>query len=273
MKNKILILGNGYIGQRLNKEWGCPISDRRVLSYQDIYDEVKKYDADILINCIGYVGTRNVDDCEKDVDKTLMANTFVPIWLGELAYRTPVKVIHISSGCIYNYDYNSQSPIEENLIPEYYTLFYSRTKIYAESVLDALSQRANVLIVRIRIPLDKFPNPRNILNKLIQYKKVLDVPNSVTYLPDFLEALKHLINIDARGIFNIVCKDPLRYPQLMDVYKKYAPSFQYQILSLKDLGLDRTNLVLSTAKLEKTGFKVRKIQEILEECVKSYVKF
>jgi biotin operon repressor len=43
-------------------------------------------------------------------------------------------------------------------------------------------------------------------------------------------------------------------------------------MDLKKLGLSRTNLLLSTSKLEKSGFKVRNINSILEECVKEYLK-
>jgi len=64
----------------------------------------------------------------------------------------------------------------------------------------------------------------------------------------------------------------LRYPELLDVYKKYKPDFQYEIIDYKQLKLVRTNLVLSTEKLEKTGFKMRDIKEVFEECVKGYLK-
>jgi 3,5-epimerase/4-reductase len=272
MKNDVLIVGKGYIGEKLQKAWGCAITDRWIASYADLLDEVKKHKAKVVINCIGYTGARNVDDCEKDIDATITANTIVPIWFGELAFREPVKVVHISSGCIYDYDYASQPPIEENLTPAYYKLFYSRTKIYAEAVLEPLSRRCNILITRIRVPLDDKPSPRNLIDKLIRYKKVIDVPNSVTYLPDFVKAMGHLIDIDARGIYNVVAKGPLVYPKMMDLYKTYCPSFAYEVLPIKDLGLNRTNLVLSVSKLEKTGFKVRTIEEILDECIRNYTK-
>jgi len=273
MKNKILILGNGYIAGRLRRQWHCPVYEKKILSFEDALLAFKKHKPDILVNCIGHVGKRNVDDCELDVDKCLLANTMVPVWLGEIAFRNPVKLVHISSGCIYHYDYDKQRPITEEDVPDYYKLFYSRTKIYAEGVLQALSQRSNILIVRIRVPLDIYPNSRNILNKLIQYKTIIDIPNSITYIPDFIKALEHLLKIDAKGIFNVTNKGGLRYPQLMDVYKKYVPDFQYSILPMKRFPLDRTNLVLSVRKLEKTGFKVRKIQEVLKECVEQYVKY
>jgi len=273
MKTKILILGNGYIAKRLQKQWDCPIYDKRINSFQDLAAAYEQFKPRIIVNCIGHTGARNVDDCELDIDKCLLANTMVPIWLGELAFRKPVKMVHISSGCIYHYDYKKQKPITEDKVPDYYRLFYSRTKTYAEAVLNPLSQRCNILIVRVRIPLDKYPNPRNILDKLIKYKTIIDVPNSVTYIPDFIKALDHLIKIDAKGLFNLTNKGGLKYADLLDVYKKYVPSFEYQIMPLKNLKMDRTNLLLSVRKLENTGFKVRKIKDILQECVEFYVKY
>jgi len=69
----------------------------------------------------------------------------------------------------------------------------------------------------------------------------------------------------------VVNKGGLRYPDFLDVYKRYMPDFKYKVIAEKELNLVRTNLVLSVKKLEKTGFKVRRIKEVLEECVKEYV--
>lgn len=272
MENKILILGEGYLGKRLAEELKAPVSDRHIYSLKDAEDEIKKSSAALIINCVGYIG-RNVDDCELDKDKTLTANTFVPIILAEAALRNKIKLVHISSGCIYHFDYNKDEPIDEDKTPDYFNLFYSRSKIYSEAPLNILSQQYPILIARLRVPLDNRPNPKNLLDKLIRYKKVINLPNSVTYIPDFIKALRHLIQIDARGIYNIVNKGALYYPDLLDVYKKYAPDFKYELIDYKTLNLVRTNLILSTSKLEKTGFKVRGIKEVLEECVRDYLKY
>jgi dTDP-4-dehydrorhamnose reductase len=271
MKNKILILGKGFIGQRLQEALGCSISGRMLYSFKDAQREVQKYNPHILINCIGYTGKNNVDGCESDKDLTLFANTFMPLILAEVALRNNIKFVHISSGCIYEFDYKRDKPIREEQVPLFFGLFYSRSKIYSERALETLSRKYNVLIPRKRIPLDTRPHPRNILTKIIKFKKVIDVPNSVTYLPDFIKALKHLLKIDARGIYNIVLKGALRYPQLLDVYKKYRPDFRYEVIDYKRLNLVRTNLILSTEKLEKTGFKVRKIKEVIKECMSEYL--
>lgn len=271
--DKVLIFGKGFIGERLSDKLGAPVSERRILTYNDAEDEISKRNPRVIINCIGHTGGRNVDGCEEDRDGTLAANVFVPIMLAEAALRRKVKLVHISSGCIYHFDYKRDRPIVENKIPDFFDLFYSRTKIYAERALDVLADKYGILIARIRIPLDDRPHPRNILTKLLAYKKIINLPNSVTYLPDFVEALKYLIKIDARGIYNVVNPGGLKYTELLDTYKKYVPDFDYQVIDYKKLGLVRTNLIMSAKKMEKAGFAMRPVSEVVKECVKSYVKY
>ena len=273
MKHKILIFGKGFIGEKLRKALKCDISSKLIYTFGDAEQEIKKYRPKIIINCIGYTGDRNVDDCEIKRDETLFANTSIPILLADVALQHKIKFVHISSGCIFHYNYKNDKPITEQRTPDYFDLFYSRSKIYSERALEALTSKYNVLIVRIRIPLDSQPHPKNVLTKLIKYKKVIDIPNSLTYIPDFIKALRHLVKIDAKGIYNVVNKGGLRYPKLLDIYKKYVPDYKFSVMNYKKLNLVRTNLVLSTKKLEKSGFKVRNISEVLEECVKKYIKY
>jgi len=272
MNKNILILGKGFIGERLRKELDCAIDGSIINCFSDAEKLVKKYDPKIIINCIGITGRRNVDDCELEKDATLLANSFVPVILAEICLRNNIKLVHISSGCIFNYDYKKNKPIKEASRDYFFKLFYSRSKIYADRPLESLAQDYDILILRIRIPLSDARHPKNLLDKLIKYKKVIDLPNSVTYIPDFVRAIKHLIKINARGVYQIVNKGSLRYPKLMQVYQRYVPSFKYTVIDLAQTGLVRTNLLLSTAKLEKSGFKVRDINSVLEECVKGYLK-
>lgn len=272
MNDRILILGKGFIGTRLQDELKCEVCEDKIYSYNDAEKIIMNFAPRIIINSIGNFGS-NVDECEKDIDKSLIANSFVPLILAEAAIRNNVKLVHISSGCIYHYDYSNGAPIDENKEPDFLELFYSRTKIYADQALAVLSKKYPILIVRIRVPLDSRPHPRNILTKLINYKRIINIPNSVTYIPDFIAALRHLIHVNAKGIYNVVNKNALKYPKLMNTYKNFVPSFEYEVVDFKKLGLVRTNLILSTEKLEKSGFKIRDIHEVLEECVKEYLKY
>jgi len=273
---RILIFGDGYLGNHINRffKWkNCAILDgRRIECYDDIEKAIQQFSPTIIINCIGFTGHTNVDDCEDDIDKTLYANTMIPIMMAEACVRSRVKFIHISSGCIYHFDLDGEVPIVETIMPDFYDLFYSRSKIYAENMLEGLMERENILSLRIRIPLDDIPHPRNILTKLISFGKVINVPNSVTYIPHFLYALEHLIKINATGTYNVVNGGELRYPDLLDCYSRYSDGFEYEVIPLETLPTPRTNLTMSTEKLSSTGFFVHDINTILNSCTENYAQ-
>jgi len=273
MNDRILIVGKGFIGSRLRGLLQCESTSSKIHSLAEARKLLKRHNPLVLINCIGFTGQKNVDGCELDKDKALFLNSYIPLILAEACLRAKVKMVHISSGCIYHYDYDRDKPIQEERLPDFFELYYSRTKIYAERALYILSQTYNILIIRIRIPLDNQPHPRNILTKLIHTREVINIPNSITYIPDFIKAIQHLLKIDARGIYNVVNRGSLQYPELMDVYKRHNPKFNYEVIDYKKLNLVRTNLILSTRKLEKDGFKIRNIHEVLEECVREYVEY
>ena len=113
MPNKILILGKGFIGQRLQTALKCNLSSILITKYNDISKEIKKYSPKIIINCIGSTGKNNVDECESDIDKTLLANMYIPVLIADAALRNKIKFIHIGSGCTYHYNYAKQLPITE----------------------------------------------------------------------------------------------------------------------------------------------------------------
>ncbi len=271
MDDRRLIIGQGIIGRRLQEAWGCAATDKKIFSFKDAEDIIDEFNPSVVINCVGYNGVRNVDDCDKEPDKTFLTNTFIPVMLADLSIRRKFKLVQFSSGCIYHYNPKSDAPRTEEDLPDYFDLAYSRSKIACERALLSLTPRLNALIVRVRIPLDDRPHPRNILDRLVQFKKVINVPNSVTYIPDLIRALDHLIMQDARGLFNVVNKGILLYPELLDVYKKAVPDFNYEVIDFEKLAIKRTNVVLSTAKLEKTGFKLRTIKEVFDECVQNHL--
>jgi len=271
MNDKILIFGKGYFGSRIQHELGGEFAAKKIFTLEDATRQIDRHKPEVVINAIGYIG-RNVDDCELNKERALSANTLAAILLGEACFRTGVRFVHISTGCIYHYDYSKNIPITEEQEPDFYDLFYSRTKVYAEQALLFLARKMPILILRPRVPLDTAPNTKNILTKLISSKKVIDLPNSSTYMPDFIRALKHLLERNAKGIYHTVNKGPLYYPDLVKEYKKHVPGFEYEVIDFKKLNIVRTNVVLSTSKLESSGFKVRAISEVLEECVKEYIK-
>ena len=80
MSKQILIFGKGFIGGRLKDELGCALTGQKIYKYSDIVTELRRYKPAVIINAIGVTGRRNVDDCELEFEKTLTANSFVPIF-------------------------------------------------------------------------------------------------------------------------------------------------------------------------------------------------
>jgi len=268
-RRNILVLGKGFVGTRLANTLKYSISDARICTLTDATNLLRRHQPQVLINCIGHNGQRNVDDCEKALNKTFLANTTVPLLLAEACLRAGVKFIHLSSGCIFP---TTTKPITEQVPPDFFDLYFARTKIYSETALTALARHSNILILRIRLPLDIYPHPHNILTKLIGFKRVIDCPNSATYLPDFIAAVKHLIQIDARGIFNIVNSGSLRFPELLKVYQQLVPRHSFEVVDFHDLKIKRVNILLSNRKLAATGFSLRPIHSVFSECVQAYLR-
>ena len=72
MNKKILILGKGFIGERLQKEFNCMIDGTIINTFIQAQELINKFKPKIVINCIGITGKRNVDDCELEKDATLL---------------------------------------------------------------------------------------------------------------------------------------------------------------------------------------------------------
>ena len=129
-----------------------------------------------------------------------------------------------------------------------------------------------VLTLRIRMPFDGTTNERSLIMKLRKYSRLLDVKNSLTYLPDFLAAAEKLIAKSATGIFNIVNDGVISPLELMEMYKKIVdPAQKFERLRLDDLSdvvkAGRSNCTLSTEKLRKEGIHMQSVQEAAKEAL------
>lgn len=272
MRKNLLVFGRGFIGNRLAKAFQCEQNQFTIIDYDGIETALDQFPkAKTIINAIGFTGTTNVDGCEENIEKTLVSNSFLPIYLAEACVRRGLRLIHISSGCIYHYDYIKDVPLNEDFWPDYFELFYSRSKIYSEQAIFPLCRQYPVLILRIRIPLDCTPHPKNILTKLIKFGKVIDTPNSVTYIPTLICAIKNLLPQNVSGIFNVVNTGGLHYPDILDEYKRYHPEYNYEIVDMESLGLKRTNCLLSNDKISHY-YRPENVQDIIPSCVKKYVE-
>ena len=267
---KYLIIGNGFIGNKfLNFLEDSEMSSKRINSQEGAINEIKEKNPEFVINCAGKTGRPNVDWCEDNKEETFNGNVMLPIYLAKACKENNSKLIHIGTGCVYTGN-NDGKGFSETDAPNFGGSFYSQTKMLSESLL----KDYDVLQLRIRMPIDSAPGPRNFITKITKYEKVIDIKNSMTVIDDLLEAGKILMDKNAIGIYNVVNPGAMSHKEILDMYKEVVdPNFEYHIISLEELQplikAGRSNCELNSEKLE-NEFKIPKLKERLKEIMIKY---
>lgn len=228
---------------------------------------------DMVINCAGKTGHPNIDWCEDHKPETFVVNTVGPLNIMTACQERGLYMVHLSSGCIYD-NAGYDKPLTEEA-PASPPSFYSWTKLWADEVL----KNFPVLIVRLRMPIDSQPNPRNLITKLSKYPKIIDVENSATIVDDLLVAIKGLTAKRCTGIYNVTNPGSIKHREIMAMYLELVdPKHKFEMIPAADLlrlGLakaGRSNCILSTAKLEKEGIHLRPIKEAMRETLIKYAE-
>lgn len=267
---KVLLFGSrGYLGGQflsLFPDAVCPAAD-----IADSVAVAKALDAekpDVVINAAGKTGRPNVDWCEDHKLETIRSNVTGPLVLLEECGKRGMYWVHMGSGCIYQGDKGGRGFDEEDS-PNFSGSFYSRTKAWSDRML----REFPVLQLRIRMPFDGSTEPRNLLMKLRGYSRVLDVQNSITYLPDFLKAAAVLIEKRATGLYNVVNSGSFSPFQLMEAYRDTVdPAHTFERLALDDLSdvvtAGRSNCILSIDKLRREGIELQHISEAADQAMR-----
>jgi UDP-glucose 4,6-dehydratase len=279
---KILTLGKGFIAEHLPYPI---ISDRLEISEKYIETILGLYQPDVIINCIGKTGRPNIDWCESHKEETACINTSLPIVLATVCEKKAIHFIHIGSGCIFfgespntiliqngNDTYKQDLGWKENDFANPKS-FYSRTKYAADLVL---SEMKNVAVLRIRMPISDRNTQRNFINKIRGYNKLIDIPNSVTFMDDLVKMIDWTITKQKTGIYHVVNPQPLSAVRIMNEFKKYIPDHSFEIIDEKALDnltiAKRSNCILNGYKLRDEGFFMTPSEEALKNCMERYVK-
>lgn len=180
-------------------------------------DENNVADYDVIINLVGDTGLSNIDDLlrnENSMKICAYINTIWPVILKQYIDKNcpNTHFIHFSSGCIFNgydrvWDYTNWDDLikDKDYLLSRCPSLYSLTKLNAElKLVDTILD--NMTIIRIRMPFDEHPDSKNYITKILKYKNVLSMQNSMTYIPYLFYELSRIISTPPRacGIFNLV---------------------------------------------------------------------
>lgn len=271
---KLYLLGkNGYVGGWILDHFS-KLPDYEVVPLEvdvtnraEVERTLEGVHDSVVINATGKTGRPNVDWCEDHRLETAKVNIDGAINACEVASAQGNYVIQIGSGCIFS-GTGEQAFTEEDE-PNFFGSYYSQTKAVAEG---ALKEIPNVCVLRIRMPLQSKPSPKNLLDKLLQYSKILSVPNSVTVMEDFMPFLERVIEKRVVGVLNAVNPGAYEHRDLLELYKEVVdPSREFEYIGLEAFAgmtkAGRSNCVLSTAKCEALGIAMPPVSESLKKVV------
>lgn len=264
--------GRGWIGQQLVtvlQEGGHTVhcANARLENREAIEHEIQEFKPDFIINAAGVTGRPNIDWCESHKRETLRANVLGTLNLIDIAYLHNIHITNLASGCIYNYDHEHQlgsgEAFTEEEKPNFTGSFYSYTKATVE---EFIAQYPNVLTLRLRMPISADLHPRSLVTKLVHYKKLVNIPNSMSVLEDLLPLIPLMIEKKLTGIYNLVNPGTLSHNQIMNLYKQYIdPTHQYENFTLEEqskiLAAPRSNCEISADKLLKEFPNIPNIQD------------
>jgi dTDP-4-dehydrorhamnose reductase len=209
------------------------------------------------------------------LDENIRDNLFGPLRLASICRAMGIHYTYLGTGCIYTskyYEDNKFSVFQEDDVPNFNGSAYSLVKGYTDQLLTQTDLAENTLTLRIRLPIGSdHHEPRNTICKLLSYKQIHSVSNSVTCLHHMLPRMVTMM-IDKRcGPYNMVQKGAITNDQILQLYQKHSNvSLDYEVVSTQDelkLNARRSNCVLSTDKLEHLFPDLETAEEAVEECV------
>lgn len=283
LAERVLIFGRyGWIGSKIadiltagGHDVIC--ANSRLENRGQIIDEIDKCQPNYIINAAGIIGNPNVDWCEDNKEATIRTNVLGTINLVDIAFLKGMHLTNITTGCIYEYDSDhfigSGVGFTEEEVPNFDGSFYSRTKIQMEKLI---LEYPNVLNLRIKMPIS-LELDRGFVGKIIRYKKLINVPNSVTILEDLLPIAVDMTLKRIKGNFNLVNPGTVSHNQVMDLYKKYIdPICEWENFTIEEqnkiLKARRANAELSAAKLLKLYPTIPRAIDSLKKLMKMITK-
>ena len=288
-----------------------PIS-RKELNYADyqvLRTALKKEKPEFVIQAAGFTGKPNVDACEKQLGETISGNVTLAQTVAQACHAVGVRLGFVSSGCIYTGakvqrecgTWAVEDRLTEPLVSELLAnrsdrlagftetdepnfcfahnncSFYSGTKALAEEVM---AQFPDFYVWRLRIPFDELDGSRNYLSKIQRYPKVYQNWNSISHRRDTVAAcLDTWLQKIPGGIYNVVNPGYISTSEVVEkIQKRLRPAWKAEFWESDDefyrFGAitPRSNCILDSGKLLKSGIRIRPLEEALEEALDRWVK-
>jgi nucleoside-diphosphate-sugar epimerase len=256
----------GYVKQYLDK---CNIlyyeSKFRVDDEKNISNEILTINPTHLLCLIGRTHGVIDDKVYTTIDyleqpdklhENIKDNLYSPLTLAILAHKHNKHLTYLGTGCIFNYDDNhvlDNNGFNENDIPNFFGSSYSIVKGFTDRLMHLFDN--NVLNLRIRMPITVDLSSRNFITKILNYKKICSIPNSMSVLPDLIPIMIEMMTNNELGTFNFTNPGLISHNEILELYKEYKDNnYTWENFTIEEQNLildsKRSNNYLDTTKLE-----------------------
>eukprot|EP00803_Ostreobium_quekettii_P010124 evm.model.scf_379.11 EVM.evm.TU.scf_379.11 scf_379:76335-82056(-) len=271
-----LVFGRtGWIGGLLGgvlKERGerFEFASARLEDRADVVADIERVKPTHVLHAAGLTGRPNVDWCEDHRVETIRTNVIGCLNLADICSQRGIHMTYYGTGCIFHYDddfpMGSGKGFKESDTPNFTGSYYSHTKAIVENLI---KEYPNVLTLRVRMPIvADLTYERNFITKIIKYEKVVDIPNSMTILPELLPMSVEMALRGLTGIMNFTNPGAISHNEILELYKKYIdPEFTYRNFTLEEqskvIKAPRSNNLLDTKRIQSEFPEILPIREAL----------
>jgi 3,5-epimerase/4-reductase len=257
----LLFGGRGWIGNMIKEELEKNPSNVVILANHKIdeYDELRRYlsliSPDRIICSIGRTRggcVNSIDYLEDHLYENVHDNLYSPLLLMMLCDSMKIHLTCIGTGCIFNYE-DEKKEFTESDKPNFFGSGYSIVKGFTDRLSKIFS---NVLNLRIRMPISSKQDDREFITKIMKYKNICSIENSMTILDEFIPLLVKMSLNRETGTFNFTNPGTISHVEILDMMGR--DKNDYQLVSYEEqrklLKSDRSNNELNVDKLiEKYG--------------------
>jgi len=271
-KKALLIGADGQLGTDLRKVLEdytllCPlIDDLDITQFDKVKEYIKQNLPTLIINTAAF---HQVDECEKNPQKSFLVNTLAVKNLAEICKELDIPLVHISTDYIFGLDEKRRSPYIEEDLPGSVNI-YGLSKLAGEYCIRNAIKKYFIIrsaaLFGVAGPREKGSNFVETILSLAKEKKEIKVKNdeftSPTYTKELAKAIRELIKTKEYGIYHITSQGECSWyefakkiielinqkanlrPVSSDEFPAIAKRPRYSILEnkhLKKIGLDRMN--------------------------------
>ena len=250
MKNtNIVVLGTGQLGEAFKRLTNFAVVGRDVFDWdaptatQQFQELVECYEPKVVINCIGLSDTRWCEN-PNNYEKLIHVNGALPKFLSWICKQCDVKLVHISTGCLYDIPDRPQRETDFLVAHCRYTL--------AKWMGECGCNLDRDLVIRARLYFSPTYDKNNLLVKLPTFKKYTNVLDSITSVDTIVEAVIALLRNDVVGPVNVSCDGYASMKQIADHLKFGIGRGIIDPVELRnDNGLYLVNSVMDISKLKR----------------------